>query len=465
MKLTFLGAASTVTGSRYLLETTTRRLLIDCGLFQGLKQLRQRNWEPFPVDPASIDAVLLTHAHLDHSGYLPLLVRNGFNGPIYCTPSTRALCGVLLPDSGHLQEEEAEYLNRHGLTKHRPALPLYTRDDAIACLDRFEEVPFRTLIELGQEVTATIVPAGHIQGAGMIDLRADGISILFSGDLGRPHDPLLPAPTTVAHADYLLVESTYGDRLHERVDPLDQLESIVRRTIDRGGAVVIPAFAVGRTQTLLYLLYRLRSANRIPDVPVFVDSPMASSAIEIFRQHPAEHRLTPEECRAVCSVAKPVESVEESKSIDRMRMPRIIISASGMATGGRVVHHLKALAPDPRNTILFVGYQAPGTRGATMVSGAGRVKIHGQYVPVHAEVAVLDNLSAHADAEEILTWLRNFDAAPRETFIVHGDPEAADTLRLRIKETFGWEARVPEHREAVELRVARPRAGQLATNP
>jgi metallo-beta-lactamase family protein len=451
MEITFLGATGTVTGSKYLVTTATKRLLVDCGLFQGLKQLRLRNREPLPFDPASLDAVLLTHAHLDHSGYLPLLVRDGFRGPVHCTPGTEDLCGILLPDSGHLQEEEAEYANRHGYSKHRPALPLYTQADAERSLRSFRPVPFERELDLGGEVSALFRPAGHILGAAMIELRADGVTTLFSGDLGRPGDPLLPPPAPVREADYLLVESTYGNRRHEQVDPLDQLEAAVRRTSARGGVVLIPAFAVGRTQTLLYLLYLLRREGRIPDLPIFVDSPMAASAIRIFREHPEEHRLTQAECEAVCGVARAVESVEESKAIDRMRYPRVIISASGMATGGRVLHHLKAFAPDERNTVLFVGYQAVGTRGAAMLGGARSIKIHGQYVPVHAEVGVLENLSAHADYAEILGWLDGFGSPPVETFIVHGEPVAADALRLRIEETLRWRCRVPDYRERAEL--------------
>jgi metallo-beta-lactamase family protein len=465
IEITFLGATGTVTGSKYLVTTGSRRILVDCGLFQGLKQLRLRNREPLHVDPASLDAVLLTHAHLDHSGYLPLLVREGFRGPVYCTPATRDLCAILLPDSGHLQEEEAEYANRRGYSKHHPALPLYTQADAERCLASFETVPFTRELELGGGHAATFLPAGHILGAAMVSLRAEDVSVLFSGDLGRARDPLLPPPALVRQADYLLVESTYGDRLHEPVDPLEELAALVRKTCQRGGVVLIPAFAVGRTQILLYLLYRLKSEGRIPDVPVFVDSPMAAAAIRIFREHPEEHRLGAAECEAVCGVARAVESVEESKAIDLMRFPRIVVSASGMATGGRVLHHLKAFSSDARNTIAFVGHQAAGTRGAAMIGGAKAIKVHGHYVPVHAEVAVLSNLSAHADAAEILDWLHHFDAAPRETFVVHGEPVAADALRLRIEESLGWRVHVPDYRETVTIGGPPVRAASRARSP
>jgi metallo-beta-lactamase family protein len=451
MRITFLGATGTVTGSKYLITTGTKRILVDCGLFQGLKELRLRNRAPFPVDPASIDAVVLTHAHLDHSGYLPLLVRDGFRGPIHSTPATRSLCGILLPDSGHLQEEEANYANRHGYSRHRPALPLYTQADAEFCLDYFAPTPFGEDVELGGGLVARFSPAGHVQGAAMVSLRGEGLDLLFSGDLGRPGDPLLPPPAIVRSADYLFVESTYGDRRHDDIDPLVQLEAVISRTSSRGGVLLIPSFAVGRTQTLLYLLYCLKREGRIPDLPIFVDSPMAASAIRIFREHPDEHRLTPEECEAVCEVAHAVESVEESKRIGAMRYPRIIISASGMATGGRVLHHLKTFAPDARNTVLFAGHQAVGTRGAAMLGGARTVRIHGHDVLVNAEVAKLDNLSAHADYVEIMDWLNHFETAPRETFVTHGDPVPAEVMRVRIEETLGWRARVPRYLETVEL--------------
>ena len=451
MQIRFLGAAGTVTGSKYLVSTGNRRILVDCGLFQGLKELRLRNREPLAIAPADIDTVLLTHAHLDHSGYIPLLVRDGYRGQIHCTPATRALCGILLPDSGYLQEEEAEYANRHGYSKHHPALPLYTLQDAQESLEYLNTVPFERQLDLGDGISATFLPAGHILGAAMILLRVGDTTVLFSGDLGRPHDPLLPPPAVVRQADHLVVESTYGDRRHEPVDPLDQLEEVIRRTSSRGGVVLIPAFAVGRTQSLLYLLYRLKQEQRMPDIPIYVDSPMAASAIEIFRRHPLEHGLSAAECDAVCDVAKATESVEESKEIGRMRFPRVIISASGMATGGRVLHHLKAFAPDARNTILFVGHQAVGTRGALMVAGARTVKMHGKHVPIHADVHVLDNLSAHADYAEILDWLRHFEAAPRQTFITHGEPEAAEALKSRIEEALGWHCHVPVHAESAAL--------------
>ena len=450
MRLTFLGATETVTGSKYLVDAGPMRLLVDCGLFQGVKRLRLRNREPFPVAPASIDAVVLSHAHIDHSGYLPVLAREGFRGAVYCTPATADLCAILLPDSARLQEEEAEYANRAGYSKHRPALPLYTREDAERALARLRPVPYGEEFDVDGGVLH-FRRSGHIVGSALVGLRGEGRTLLFSGDLGRPHDLVMPPPERVEHADYLVIESTYGDRRHAEVDPADQLAEVVERTVRRGGAVVVPAFAVGRTQALLVLLHRLQQAGRIPDVPVFLDSPMAEAATRVFHAHPEEHRLPAREAEVVRALPRATSTVEESKEIDRMRYPRVIISASGMATGGRVLHHLKALAPDARNTILLVGYQAAGTRGAALLGGAKSLKIHGAYVPVHAEVAVLENMSVHADYTETLGWLRGFRSAPRCTFVTHGEPTAADALRLHIEEELGWTVRVPAHGEVAEL--------------
>ncbi len=451
MRLTFHGAAGTVTGSKYLVESGKRRILVDCGLFQGLKQLRLRNWKPFPVPPASIDAVILTHAHLDHSGYLPLLVRQGFRGPVYCTPPTLDLCSVLLPDSGYLQEEEAATANRYGYSKHKPALPLYTRADAVKSLGSLEAIDFGVDTEVARGISFRFSRAGHMLGGASIRLQAPDTSIVFSGDLGRLEDPMLPSPETPDPADYLVVESTYGDRLHEKTSPADLLAEVISRTAARGGCVIIPSFAVGRAQTILLHLHRLHQQRRLPPIPIYLDSPMAGRASDAYLRHAEETRLSSKECLAVCDFAEFVESVDESKKIDRMLVPRVIISASGMATGGRVVHHLKMLAGDDRNTIIFAGYQAAGTRGAAIVGGAESVKIHGGYVPVRAEVVQLNNLSAHADYEEILTWLGRFSGQPRNTFITHGEPVAADALRLRISENLGWDATVPEHGEAFDL--------------
>jgi metallo-beta-lactamase family protein len=452
MKIRFLGATGTVTGSKYLVSAGAKEVLVDCGLFQGYKQLRLRNWAPFPVAPRQIDAVILTHAHIDHSGYLPLLVKNGFRGKIYCTHATRDLCEILLPDCGHLQEEEARYANRHGFSKHDPALPLYTRGDADLALRSFRPVESGRSIDLGGGLAFELSPSGHILGSSFVALSAEGRSIVFSGDLGRRDDPIMRDPAAIGRADYLVVESTYGDRLHAREDPAAKLGEILNRTFSRGGVVVIPAFAVDRTQTLLHYIAQLKAAGTIPRaVPVYLNSPMAANVTRIFFEHRSEHRLNGEQCAAMCGAARIVNSVEESAQLNTKTGPLVIISASGMATGGRVVHHIKAFGPDPRNTILFAGFQAGGTRGAAMVAGAASVKIHGAYVPIRAEIAMLANLSAHADYAETLDWLANFSPAPRTTFITHGEPAAADALRVRIGERYGWQCQVPDYLETVEL--------------
>ena len=451
IKLTFLGGVGTVTGSKYLIEAGGKRILVDCGLFQGFKQLRLRNWSPLPIDPASIDAVVLTHAHLDHSGYLPLLVRNGFGGPVVCTPPTRDLCEVLLRDSGHLQERDAEFANRHGFSKHRPAKPLYTVADAEASLERFAPVAFETEHDLSGGVGVRFLQAGHILGSALVRISCAGTSVVFSGDLGRPNSPTMVDPAIVRNADYLIVESTYGDRRHDPADAEDRIADIVNRTASRGGTVLIPAFAVGRTQSLLFHLQRLKARKRIPNIPVFLDSPMAIDASEIFCDHLADHRLSAAQCRAACRVATYVRHAEESKALDQNVVPKVIVSASGMATGGRILHHLKHFAPDPRNAILFTGFQAGGTRGAAITGGAEAVKIHGTYVPIKAEVENLHMLSAHADADEIVAWLENFETAPKMTFVTHGEPAASDALRRRIEDELNWPCWVPEYREGVEL--------------
>jgi metallo-beta-lactamase family protein len=452
MEITFLGATGTVTGSKYLLTSGSTQLLVDCGLFQGFKQLRLRNWTAPPVNPSELNAVILTHAHLDHSGYLPLLVKHGFSGKVYCTRGTRDLCGILLPDSGHLQEEDAMHANKHRYSKHAPALPLYTEEDAVRSLRTFFPVEMERDIDLGDGLTLRLSPAGHILGSSLVSVTHGGRSILFSGDLGRPVDLIMKPPAAVRRTDYLVIESTYGNRLHDPTDPETALAAVINRTIARGGMVVIPSFAVGRTQSVLYAIHRLKTAGTLPnDLPVFLDSPMAIEATDIYARHAGEHRLTPADCRAMCRAARFVNSVEESKRLDAFEGPMVLVSASGMATGGRVLHHLKVFAPDPRNTILFVGFQAGGTRGEAMVNGATAVKIHGAYVPVRAEVAALECLSAHADYAEIIGWLKQVESPPRQTFITHGEPAAADALRHRIEEQLGWRCRVPDYLERTVL--------------
>ncbi len=451
MNITFLGATGTVTGSKYLVSTEKSKVLVDCGLFQGLKQLRLKNWKPLPVDPATIDVVVLTHAHIDHTGYLPLLVKNGFSGKVYCSEATLALCEILLPDSAYLQEEEARYANMRGFSKHNPALPLYTQEDAERALELLVPVPFEQEVEVTEGVSVKFLPAGHILGASLIMMRSEGKSILFSGDIGRLHDPLMLSPAIVRQADYLVLESTYGNRLHDKEDPEIRLAEIINRTYQRGGVLVVPVFAVGRAQELLYYIQSLKDKRQIPDIPVYLNSPMAVDATAIFMHHCDLHKLSSDQCEMVANSARMVNSVEESRSLNEIGHPVIILSASGMASGGRVVHHIKAFGPDPRNTILFTGYQAVGTRGAAMLDGAESVKIHGEYVPINAEVEQISNLSAHADYSEIMEWLHHFEKPPVTTFIVHGEPVAADAMRHHIEEKLHWEVTVPDYLETIEL--------------
>jgi len=449
--LTFLGAAGTVTGSKYLIANGKQRILLDCGLFQGLKKNRERNWEEPPVDPKTIDAVVLTHAHIDHSGYLPVLVKKGYRGPIYCTTATKELCNILLPDSGYLQEEEARYLNKERATKHEPALPLYTEKEAEASLKFLKTVPFDTDVDLGNGLHFRYTRAGHILGSACVHVTSGGKTLVFSGDVGRPDGPVMKAPEPIEHADFLVIESTYGNRLHAQEDVADLLADVVRRTTERQGTLVIPSFAVGRTQAILHIFSELLAQGRIPHVPIYLNSPMAIDATEIYCAHAGEHRLSERECREMFAVAEMVRSPEASKALNSTDGPAIIISASGMATGGRVVHHLKTLLPDPNNTVLFVGFQAPGTRGEQMLSGAGEIKIHGQLVPVRAEIVVMHGLSAHADYAELIGWLRSVKEPPRRVFITHGEPAAADAFRVHLREQLGWRGEVPEYLEKVPL--------------
>jgi metallo-beta-lactamase family protein len=452
MNLTFLGATGTVTGSKYGVRHGEASILVDCGLFQGYKQLRLRNWSPLPVRATTFNAVVLTHAHIDHSGYLPLLVKQGFEGPVYCTRATASLCEVLLRDSAHLQEEEAEYANRRGYSKHSPALPLFTRDDAEAALRLLHPVDFEAEFAPAPGMTVRMSPAGHILGAALVSVRAGGRTLVFSGDLGRPNDRIMRPPATVRDADWLVLESTYGDRRHDPSDPLDTLREVIERTAARGGVVIVPAFAVGRAQSLLHHLHLLKDSGRLrPGLRVYLDSPMAADVTDLYVRYRAEHRLNTLQCRQMCEIARFVQTPEESRQLDRSHWPMVIIAASGMATGGRVLHHLARFAPDPRNTILLTGFQAGGTRGATLLAGAKEIKIHGAYVPVRAEVATIENLSAHADYTEIIDWLRQFERAPSRVFLTHGEPCAADMLRRRIAEALGWRCEVPDYLESVEL--------------
>jgi metallo-beta-lactamase family protein len=447
LTLTSLGGVGTVTGSKHLLQLGGRRILVDCGLFQGLKALRLKNWEPLPIEPESVDVVVLTHAHLDHSGYLPRLVREGFRGEVVCSSATADLCELLLLDSAKIQESDAEFANRHGFSKHKPALPLYGKHDAERALERLRPVDFGTSVDLGHGAHLTLRRAGHILGAATAEIRWGGQTVVFSGDLGRYGDPVTPDPEPIAAADYLLVESTYGDRTHDPIDPGQALLQVVERTSRRGGTVIIPAFAVGRAQELLYHFWRLKTAGHLGLIPIYLDSPMAIDATELLCRHLEDHRLAPNVCRDSCGVATYTRDVEDSKALSHNAMPKVIISASGMATGGRVLHHLKAFGGDSRNTVLFAGYQAAGTRGEALIHGAREVKIHGQWIPIRAEIANLPSLSAHADADEILRWLGGFNRAPKKTFIVHGEPQASQALQTRISTSLGWPCDIAEQDE------------------
>ncbi len=452
MFLSFYGAAQTVTGSKYLLSIGNKNILLDCGLFQGLKNLRQRNWEDPPFDVAKIDAVVLTHAHIDHSGYLPVLMKRGYQGPVYCTEATRDLCSILLPDSGHLQEEEALFLTKHKYARHDPALPLYTREEAEQSVKLLDPVAFDTDIDLGDGIRFRYTPAGHILGAAWVTFMHEGFRVVFSGDVGRLVDAIMNAPVPIEHADVLVCESTYGDRLHPDEDPRDELATVISRTVQRGGTVVIPAFAVGRTQALLYLIADLKKSRMIPDVPVYLNSPLGIDATDIFRQHAGEHRLSASECADMFRVAEFIRSEEASRALNTTGGPAIILAGSGMATGGRVVHHLRTLLPDPRNTVLLAGFQAPGTRGEALENGADEIKIFGEFVPVRAEVVSLDSMSAHADYTELVEWLSKVKPAPKRVFLTHGEPKSADALRRHFDRAFGWNAEIPEYKQTVRLK-------------
>lgn len=451
MHLTFLGATGTVTGSMTLVEAGSRRLLVDAGLFQGWKPLRLRNWAPLPFDARSLHGVLLTHAHIDHSGRLPLLVRQGFRGPIWCSPATADLCEILLLDTAHLQEEEANWRNRHGKTRHQPALPLYTVDDARATLKQLRIVKNGDALDLGDGVSAHYTRAGHILGASSIRIEHGGRSVLFSGDLGRDDDLVMPPPDTGQQADVVVIESTYGDRLHPDLDPVEQLGEVVRRTAARGGVVVIPAFAVGRTQAILYALWRLRQAGAMPRVPVCLDSPMGIEATALLQRHPDAHRLTADERAGIAQMTELMRTPDESKRLMSRHGPMVILAGSGMATGGRVLHHLAQYGPHARNAIVLAGFQAGGTRGASLAAGERQLKIFGEYVPIRAEVAQINGLSAHADQAGLLKWLGALARKPEQVLINHGEPDAADMLRRRIDETLGWEASVPQHRDQMDV--------------
>ena len=459
--LQFLGATGTVTGSRYLLEANGERLMIDCGLFQGAKELRLRNWDPFPVPASAIQWLVLTHAHLDHIGYIPRLIKDGFRGQVLASAPTVDLARLVLPDSGHLQEEEAEYANFKGYSKHKPALPLYTYEEAVKSLESFRAINDAQPLELSSHFTLRFHRAGHILGARMIEVtvRENGSTrrVLFSGDLGRFPQLILYEPVVPDGVDYLLLESTYGDRLHPQDDFRARLASIVEATAGRGGTLVIPSFAVGRTQELLYIFREMIEQGVMHSLPIHVDSPMAIDVTELYLRHKEEHDLETLaiESRGIKPFSPPdvhfARRREESVALNQTRYPMIIISASGMATGGRVLHHLERCLPDHRNTVLFVGFQAAGTRGQIIKSGAESVKMHGREVRIRARIESMENLSAHADYGEMLGWLRQYSKPPRQTLLVHGEPRATEALKEKITQQLRWNASVPSYLEIVCL--------------
>lgn len=460
--LQFLGATETVTGSKYVLEAHGSRVMIDCGLFQGLKQLRSRNWESLPVDPSSITWMLLTHAHIDHSGYLPRLVRDGFTGPVFATGGTADLLKVLLPDSARLQEEDAEYANRKGFSRHSPALPLYTEQDATAALRQLHVVSYNEDVRLNKFIGARFIPAGHILGSSFIEVQVAEpnlapLKIVFSGDLGRYDEPILKDPEPENEADYLLIESTYGNRLHDRASPKDRLAEIIIATANRGGKIIIPAFAVGRTQLLVYYLRELEDEARIPVLPVAVDSPMGAAATRLYAKHREDHDFDMQRIESLqrnplaTRNFSLVQGRSGSKALNAQQGPAIIISASGMATGGRVLHHLAQWLPDPASAVVLVGYQAAGTRGRRLQEGEKQIKIHGRMVPVRASVESLSSLSAHADSDELMRWLGGFKRPPRKTFVVHGEIDSATALRDRIVGELGWDATIPKYKQTMQL--------------
>jgi metallo-beta-lactamase family protein len=442
-RIRFLGAAQTVTGSKYLITYNHQRILVDCGLFQGLKELRLKNWDRFPVDPKTISAIVLTHAHIDHSGYIPRLIKEGFTGKVYCADATKALCKILLPDTGYLQQEEAEFLNRRRLSKHKPALPLFSEKEAENSLDFFESKSFSTPFQIAEGIEATFLYAGHILGAAQVVLRLGETTIGFSGDLGRPNDAILMNPEPMKKVDYLVMESTYGNRTHEDSDPSIELEKIINQAVKNKSVVVIPSFAVGRAQMLLYYLHQLKSQNKIPDIPMYLNSPMATNVTQLLKQFRSLHKLSIEKCDEICSTVKYVKSVEESKWLNEQKGPMVIISASGMATGGRILHHLKAFAGDPKNFIVLAGFQAAGTRGRSLQDGSQEIKIFRELIPVRAKVEVLENLSAHADGAELTDWLNKSKISPKNIFVTHGESQASQFLAQKLRTELGFNCTVP----------------------
>lgn len=450
-QITFLGATKTVTGSKYLLEYKNKKILIDCGLFQGSKDDRDRNRMPLPIFPANLDAIILTHAHLDHTGYIPLIVKNGFKGKIYSTHATYELAKVILPDSGYLQEEDFRFATKHNLNKLYDAEPLYTQEDAVNSLKSFKYINYDETIDLGDDVSFKIQNAGHILGAGIVTVNLGNKKIVFSGDLGRKNDSILFDPTEMKEADYIVCESTYGNRSHRKADPKEELAEIINKTVKRGGSVIIPAFAVGRCQTLLLYIHQLKKERKIASIPVFVDSPMSIKVTHLLDDFATQHKLSEKECFEIYDDTRFTTTVEQSKRIFDYHFPSVIISASGMATGGRILHHLAHYAPDNKNSIVIAGFQAQGTRGRYLVDGKKELKIHGETIRVKADVYSLDNVSAHADKDELLSWLSCFKTVPKRIFITHGEEESADYFANTIREELKWDSHVPDYLETIKL--------------
>jgi len=450
LQITFLGATRTVTGSKYLVECGKTKVMVDCGLFQGGRELSERNWNTLPIHPASIDAIILTHAHLDHTGYIPCLIKNGFKGKIYCTPATFDLCKIILPDSGFLQEEDAKYAKKKKYSVHRDPKPLYTQKDAIASFKFFRVIDYYEEITVG-DIAFKISRAGHILGSGSIFVKAAGKTILFSGDLGRPESPIIHSPDKVPQVDYVVVESTYGNRLHTNEKSEDKLEDIINKTVAKGGKIIIPAFAVGRTQKILYYIHQLKKHGKIPNVTVFLDSPMSIKVTSLVDDYEDEEKMTKDEYQEIYDTAKLCVTRQQSKNIFNFSGPAIIVSASGMATGGRVLHHIANYAPKPNCTILFTGYQAEGTKGRELLNGKKTVKIHGIMVNVRAKIEELANMSDHSDYKEILQWLSKMSQKPKKVFITHGEPEGSQSLAAKIEQELGWTTDIPEYLETIKL--------------
>lgn len=450
-RIRFLGAAGTVTGSKYLLTHGEKNILIDCGLFQGLKELRLKNWDRFPIDPKKIEAIFLTHAHIDHSGYIPRLIKEGYGGKIFCTHATLALCRILLPDTGFIQEEEAEWLNRRHLSKHKLALPLFTKKEAERSLEQFVPVEFEEAFEVNSTFRASFKYAGHILGAAMVVVETPTTKIALSGDVGRPNDPILYPPAELPQADYLVVESTYGNRKHESINSQEDLEALINEALLKKGVVLIPAFAVGRAQSLMHSLSELRKQHRIPNVPMYLNSPMAINVTELFSNFKTLHKLSEEQCQEMADAVQFIRTTDESKALNEKKGPMVIISASGMATGGRIVHHLKAFVSDPTTTVVLAGFQAAGTRGRALQEGAKEIKIHGQFQSVLAKIKVLENVSAHADYEEIIDWLSKSKMNPKKVFITHGESDAAGMMKEHLEERFSWSCEVPRQDQEFTL--------------